>query len=146
MKKWKIMFGLKEFSFRRSPDVRGKCSVPFLHYFVLLWFMCSILNGRKNNLATITCNPVYHRSVVTLCHDIMSACPFQSSHPLQMGIWDFYDVIRCVLWFQNRVSCSVLNSAVYFGTPADTLTMFDCIKSPWGNAFAIFYYWWYLHC
>lgn len=67
---------------------------------------------------------------MTLWHDIMSACPCS---PSQKGIWYFYDVIRCVLWFHNGVSCSILKRAIYFGTPADSLTNLDYVKPPAGS-------------
>lgn len=69
-----------------------------------------ILNNHKNNLATISCNPVLHTNVMTSCLLVPLV-------HLGKGMMYFYDVIRCVLWFHNGISCSILTRAVDYGTP-----------------------------
>lgn len=110
--------------------VRVKCPASFHQRFVFLWFVCSILNCRKNNLATVTCNPVYLNNVIPLWRDIMFACP---SRPSLEGIWYFYDVIRCVLWFHNGVSCSIFNGAIHL-EPLLIVWLLYYVKSPLGKS------------
>lgn len=125
---WTVSLSKASCSFLTVETREAFSSFPSILSIAVIYMF--VLNNKKSNLATNTCNPVLHANVMTLWHDIMSACP---SSPSQRGIWYFYDVTRCVLWFHNGVSCCILNRAVYFGTHADSLTNLDYIKPPVGK-------------